>query len=135
FGHSVPTAAKTPKQKQLKTKNPNHGTASGITTAHLRDFVQGKPLPADLQSEVEALARQYRFFHWHLAFPQVFDQGGFACILGNPPWERVKLQEKEWFSERLPAIAAAATSAARKQLIDALLSTEPQIYAEFRKAS
>ena len=58
---------------------------------------------------------QYRFFHWHLQFPDVFrvpasDQsaeneqtgwsGGFDVVLGNPPWERVKLQEKEWFAAR-----------------------------------
>jgi hypothetical protein len=26
--------------------------------------------------------------------------GGFDVVLGNPPWERIKLQEKEWFAER-----------------------------------
>ena len=33
--------------------------------------------------------------------------GGFDVVLGNPPWERIKLQEKEWFSERRPEIANA----------------------------
>jgi hypothetical protein len=27
-----------------------------------------------------------RFFHWFLEFPQVFQNGGFDCILGNPPF-------------------------------------------------
>jgi|GEM_PF-1140299 len=45
FGQPAPAAAKTPKQKQPKTKNPNQGTASGITTRHLRDFVEGRPPP------------------------------------------------------------------------------------------
>ena len=26
-------------------------------------------------------------------------QGGFSCVVGNPPWERVKLQEKEFFAD------------------------------------
>ena len=38
------------------------------------------------RSEVERLSRQYHFFHWHLAFPEVFARGGFDVILGNPPW-------------------------------------------------
>ena len=88
-----PAAAPTPKaasKKQSKTKNQDQGTPTGITTAHLRDLVQGKPLPIELHSEVEALARQYNFLHWHLAFAQVFEQGGFDCILGNPPWEKLQ---------------------------------------------
>ncbi|HUX86328.1 MAG TPA: N-6 DNA methylase, partial [Chloroflexota bacterium] len=40
---------------------------------------------------VDALERAVRFSHWHLEFPNVFGddgQGGFNCVLGNPPWER-----------------------------------------------
>jgi methylase of polypeptide subunit release factors len=33
-----------------------------------------------------AIAVQKRFFHWFLEFPQVFSNGGFDCILGNPPF-------------------------------------------------
>ncbi len=35
---------------------------------------------------VDELSRRYRFFHWHLAFPEVFARGGFDVVLGNPPW-------------------------------------------------
>jgi hypothetical protein len=112
-------APKVTSKKQPKPKNPEQGTPTGVTTAHLRDFVQGKPLPAELQPEVEALARQYRFFHWHLAFPQVFEKGGFDCIIGNPPWERVQTEEKQFFSFSRPVIAA-ARSKDRQKLIDAL---------------
>jgi hypothetical protein len=40
------------------------------------------------RGEVERIARKYQFFHWHLAFPEVFANGGFDCVLGNPPWVR-----------------------------------------------
>ena len=33
-----------------------------------------------------AVALEKRFFHWFLEFPEVFDQDGFDCILGNPPF-------------------------------------------------
>ncbi|WP_228377132.1 Eco57I restriction-modification methylase domain-containing protein [Chryseobacterium sp. FH2] len=33
-----------------------------------------------------AIAEQKKFFHWFLEFPEVFQQGGFDCILGNPPF-------------------------------------------------
>ncbi|HRH97611.1 MAG TPA: N-6 DNA methylase, partial [Prosthecobacter sp.] len=136
FGQPTPAADPKPAaSKPPRTKNQEQGTAWGITTAHLRDFVQGKPLPTDLQTEVEAHARQYRFFHWHLAFPQVFDQGGFDCILGNPPWERVKLQEKEWFAEQHPEISNAKSASDRKKLIAALKAREPKLFQQFLEAS
>ena len=81
--------------------------------------------------EVERLTRRYRFFHWDLAFPEVFDSGGFDCVLGNPPWERVKLQEKEWFAERKPEIADAPTAAARKRMIETLKTDDFPLYRRF----
>ena len=84
--------------------------------------------------EVERLEREYQFFHWHLAFPVVFEGGGgggFDCVLGNPPWERVKLREKEWFAERSPEIADAPNAAARKRMIRALADDDPELYRAF----
>ena len=60
--------------------------------------------------------------------------GGFDCVLGNPPWERVKLQEKEWFSERSPEIADAPNAAARKRMIRALASDDPELHRAFLDA-
>ncbi len=33
-----------------------------------------------------AIAAERRFFHWCIEFPEVFERGGFDCILGNPPF-------------------------------------------------
>lgn len=59
-----------------------------------------------------------RAFHWPLQFPQVFARGGFDCVLGNPPWERIKLQEEEFFATRSPLVAEARNKAERAQRID-----------------
>jgi hypothetical protein len=107
----------------------------GITQRHLNDLAKGNPLPAELGLEVERLASSYRFFHWHIAFPEVFARGGFDCVLGNPPWERVKLQEKEWFAERSPEIANAPNAAARKRLIEGLKGGDPALYQQFLEGS
>lgn len=61
--------------------------------------------------------RAARVFHWPLAFPQVFAQGGFDCVLANPPWERIKLQEEEFFATRHAAVAEARNKAERAQRI------------------
>jgi len=71
------------------------------------------------------VARQARAFHWPLEFPDVMQRGGFEVVLGNPPWERIKLQEQEFFATRSPEIASAPNKAARDKLIKAI-ATAPE---------
>jgi hypothetical protein len=104
--------------------------AWGITTKHLRDFVENRDLPSGLLDEAKRLADQYHFFNWHLAFPEVFAQSGFDVILGNPPWERIKLSEQEFFAEKAPALAA-ADKAGRNRLIRELKESRSPLYQEF----
>ncbi|MBG0818401.1 Eco57I restriction-modification methylase domain-containing protein [Planomonospora sp. ID82291] len=101
-----------------------------------------------MTEKVDELARDYRFFHWHVEFPHLFRvpengptdpqtgwDGGFTCVIGNPPWERVKIQEKEFFAARNEDIASAKNAAARKKAIAALKDSEEEadrrLYAEF----
>jgi len=37
-------------------------------------------------AKATAVALEQRFFHWFIEFPEVFDEGGFDCDLGNPPF-------------------------------------------------
>lgn len=99
----------------------------------LRDG-QGNP-PRLTTTTVNELAGQYRFFHWHLQFPQIFAKGGFDVVLGNPPWERVKLQEQEFFASRSEEIARAANASERKKLIARLQEENPQLWDEWSAAS
>ncbi len=63
-------------------------------------------------------ARDARVLHWPLAFVQVFQKGGFDCVLGNPPWERIKLQEEEFFAAENRLVAQAKNKAERAQRIE-----------------
>ena len=104
--------------------------------------------PEPLRNGIRAIANQYQFFHWHLAFPQVFHvlrgegplpegpgwAGGFDVVLGNPPWERIKIQEKEWFSERRPDITEAPNAAARKRIIQGLKDDDPALWKAWCEA-
>lgn len=65
-------------------------------------------------------AQTAQAFHWWQAFPQVRARGGFAVLLGNPPWERIKLQEEEYFASRSPLIAEAPHKAERGRRIELL---------------
>ncbi len=119
----------------VQPKPPGRDPAECITTDTLRGLKADPEALAPTQRlEVERIAREYQFFHWHLAFPEVFENGGFDCVLGNPPWERVKLQEKEWFAQRSPEIADAPNAAARKRMIQALKTDAPLLHRHFLDA-
>ena len=70
-------------------------------------------LRPDVRQHVDHLRDYYGFFHWHLAFPDVFQvpvngekpenertgwNGGFDVMLGNPPWDTLSPDAKEFFA-------------------------------------
>ena len=75
------------------------------------------------------LAQEHRFFHWPLEFAEVSAGGGFDVALGNSPWERIKLQSKEFFAVRDREIARAPNKAAAEQLIETLPRRNPALAA------
>jgi hypothetical protein len=103
-------------------------------------------MPKWMREEVQRLAGQYKFFHWHLAFPDVFHipaqsvtrdssrapgwSGGFDVVLGNPPWERLNLEDKQFFSKIMPEIGKADTTK-RRTLIKKLSKENPSVYNDY----
>ena len=95
----------------------------------------------DLWSEARAIAKREGFLHWEVTFPGVWrswqsvdPQGGFDAVIGNPPWDRIKLQEVEWFATRAPELAHAPTAAARKSGVDRLRASGSPLASEFDAA-
>jgi len=117
---------------------PLDKTSNPPTEAKLR-MTKGKigiSIEQEMTEEIEALTKKYRFFHWHLEFPDIFAReiSGFDCLLGNPPWERIKLQEKEFFETENPEIANASTAANRKKLIADLDRSHPTLRNKYLQA-
>lgn len=113
---------------------PGERHISAELLAKQRQTILSASADAQLEGRAYGLAEQYRFFHWDLEFPDVAAAGGFDVLLGNPPWERIKLQEKEFFATRDPEIANAPNKAAREQLIKNTETRNPALYAAFRQA-
>ena len=91
--------------------------------------------------DARRIARREEFLHWEAAFPGVWrhwqnrhPEGGFDAVIGNPPWDRIKLQEVEWFATRAREIAYAPTAAARRAAIRKLRNRDPVLAAQFDAA-
>ncbi len=112
-------------------KTPDHPP---ITDGTIRVITEDRHLEPDIRNQIVALADEYQFLHPHLAFPGVHETGDFDAVLGNPPWGRIKLQEKKWFAHRSPEVAAAPNTAARSRLVEDLKIQNPRLYQEFRAA-
>ena len=112
------------------------GDASGSTDAeHAERF-------ASLMHKAQTLVESERFLNWQVAFPGVWSDwentglsGGFHAVIGNPPWDRMKLQQVEWFAARRPDIAKAPRAADRKRMIAELKKADDPLADDFARAS
>lgn len=97
---------------------------------------------AEILGEARELVTEENFLNWQVAFPGIWSEweaetltGGFDAVVGNPPWDRIKLQQVEWFAARRPEIARASRAADRKTMIAKLQKTGDPLAKEFEKAN
>ena len=134
----------------VQPKTGAQSSGHGITYATLRNLSESPQTVSDnVIRQIRELARQYRFFHWHLEFPGIFTvggadtqdattswSGGFSCVIGNPPWETLQLEDKQFFSNLGRSdISEAPNAAARKKLIASLATSDPHLYKRYREAA
>ena len=128
----VPDAPPAPTQEVFRALQDPADSAASAHTHH----------------EIDRLARRHRFFHWHLEFPEVFSvsesggiaaesgwDGGFSCVVGNPPWETLQLEDKQYFATcGRTDIAEAPNAAARTRMISKLDTEDPALADSYRDA-
>jgi hypothetical protein len=85
-----------------------HDDPTVPTHDRLLNFVQRQDSQPQMAATANALAEQLRFFHWRLEFPEVFENGGFDAVVGNPPWDTLSPDAKEFFSNYDPHVRTLA---------------------------
>ena len=108
---------------------PTTAELYGILTAG----AAGSYPSAETLARCAAACRKNRVLHWPLAFPTVFEKGGFDCILTNPPWDQLQVSETEFFAARDTSISSLA-GATRKAAIAKLKDNNPTLWQEFSTA-
>jgi hypothetical protein len=97
---------------------------------------------AEIFELVNTMVAEEAYLNWQVAFPGVWSDwekpgltGGFDAMIGNPPWDRMKLQQVEWFAARRPEIAMAQRASDRAKMIAALENAAGPIAMDFAKAN
>ena len=93
---------------------------------------------AEILAACRELIEEERFLNWQVTFPGIWTDweedelnGGFDAVVGNPPWDRMKLQQVEWFAERRPEIAQLQRAADRKDRVQELLDAGDRLGSDF----
>lgn len=103
---------------------------------------KGLPLPtyyrqlsSDFKTEVYCASLKHSFFHWCVEFPEVFAyDGGFDVMCGNPPWDKLQMEDEKWFAGKDEDIVNAPNQSARKKLIAKLENEDPSLFEEYNQA-
>ena len=111
--------------------------ASSQTVPYTEDLARierGAEQRIGVAEAVGKLADKHIYFHWHLAFADVMRRGGFDVVLGNPPWDQVQFDPREFFAARDRNVAEQPNMASRNQAIEKLKEINPLLYTEYQSA-
>lgn len=99
--------------------------------------VMHQPSETDLEAIKHAreACKKANVLHWPFAFPKVFTEGGFDVVLGNPPWDMLQLDPREFFAQSHPDIANAQNMAKRDRLIEKLKNEDLNAYLSFEQST
>jgi len=136
FGDPLDVVLGKPKLTRPKAKAADETLKGSMTAAEKFDLF------SEIYAQTQMLIAEENFLNWQVTFPGIWSDweedeltGGFDAIVGNPPWDRMKLQQVEWFAERRPEIAMAARAADRQKMIDALERAVDPLAQDYAKAS
>ncbi len=124
-----------PVQIAMGTLDPLAKTYDSETTR-----TEAKSL-AQMLGQTRELIAEEGFLNWQVAFPGVWSEwqsdtlkGGFDAMIGNPPWDRMKLQQVEWFAARRREIALAQRASDRKRMVTDLETAGDPLAQDYAKA-
>ena len=103
------------------------------------------PALPEIQNSVDAYQKRHHFFHWPLEFPDVFPdknssfrihhsefRRGFSATVGNPPWNIVKPNSQEFFSDYDPKFRSYKKQEANR-VSKKLMADNPTVVEKWEK--
>lgn len=104
----------------------------GLPVGEAWDAEQFIELAADprIREAVDALSPA----HLPYLFPEVFlrENPGFDALVGNPPWEKVKLEEHQWWGLRIPKLRSMPQKE-KNAALETFRAARPDLEAQYER--
>ncbi len=119
----------------LMQKRPGRVVPTSQTLYRYKILQQPSETDQEAIKQARKACKKANVLHWPFAFPQVFAKGGFDVVLGNPPWDMLQLDPREFFAQSHPDIANAQNMAKRDRLIEKLKDEDLTAYLRFEEST
>ena len=117
---------KDPQEKQILI-NLSTEKLQELGISQESEMIQAKDL-------IESYAKTYRFFNYEIEFPEIVSDGvfiGFDIIIGNPPWDKTKFSDSDFFPQYISNYRTLSNS--KKEEIKKNLLAKPYIKAQYER--
>ncbi len=106
---------------------------TGLLTSNTDDELESAILRHPALARARVIAAEVDAVHLPARYPEVFrrDPGGFDCVLGNPPWEKLHVEEHVWWSLRFPGLRSLSQED-KNMTISKLERSRPDLVAEYQ---
>ncbi len=96
----------------------------GLETAEMQERASRPRIQAEIGALLPA--------HMPYLFPEVFlrENGGFDVLIGNPPWEKLHVEDHAWWALRFPGLRG-MTAKDREERLQQLKEDNPQLLEMF----
>ena len=111
----------------------NHDAPAICTSGPFLDFAKIAGKQPQRVAAAQAQSIQNQFFHWRFEFPEVFENGGFDVLLGNPPWEAVQTNEVAFLESAGVPDVASLPGARRKAATAELMTSRPELAQDWER--
>lgn len=85
-------------------------------------------------SEPSEIVRPLKPAHLPFLFPEVFlrDNPGFDALIGNPPWEKLHVEEHQWWGLRIPGLRS-MKQAEKKVVLEEFKERRPDLVKQYKE--
>lgn len=111
-------------------------TSSDATTINYKNYIVGNPLLSQTGATLEEKEMSYALGDIYSDVLGAFSKemiGSFDIVLGNPPWDKIRFEERKFFQSTAKQISNIPQKYQREREIELIKQNDPLLYDHYMK--